>query len=85
MVSSGILRFSLAKLFDIFAANQNHVSKYICRPRISRLARKKERFTEGSLSFGARIDNNIKDMSLLFSCSTKHQKSNQETLDQFFN
>ena len=51
---SGILRFSLAKRskFDIFAANQNQGGKCICRPRISRLARKKARFTEGSLSFG---------------------------------
>ena len=54
MVSSGILRFSLAKLskFDILATNQNQGGKCICRPRISRLVRRKARFTEGSLSFG---------------------------------
>ena len=54
MVSSGILRFSLAKRskFDILATNQNQGGKCICRPRISRLVRKKARFTEGSLSFG---------------------------------
>ena len=41
-----------AKLFDIFAANQNQGGKRIFSPGISRLARKKARFTEGSLSFG---------------------------------
>ena len=53
MESSGILRFiGPAKLFDIPAANQNQGGKCICSPRISRLARHKVRFTEGSLSFG---------------------------------
>jgi len=41
-----------AKLFDISTANQNQGSKCIRSPLISRLARKKARFTEGSLSFG---------------------------------
>ena len=37
--------FSLAKLFDIFAANKNQGGKCICHPRISRLACKKVCFT----------------------------------------
>jgi len=41
-----------AKLLDISAANQNQGGKCIFSPRISRLARKMARFTEGSLSFG---------------------------------
>ena len=41
-----------AKLFDIYAANQNQGAKCICSPRISRLARNKARFTESTLSFG---------------------------------
>ena len=48
------LRISLAKrsCFNISADNQNHGGKCIFSPRISRLARKKTRFTEDSLSFG---------------------------------
>ena len=41
-----------AKLFHIFAANQNQGGNCICRARIFRLARKKASFTEGSFSFG---------------------------------
>ena len=41
-----------AKLFDISAATQYQGGKYIFSPNISRLARKKARFTKGSLSFG---------------------------------
>ena len=56
-IENGILRdpqvlIGQAKLFDISAANQNQGGKCISSPRITRLARKKVRFTESSLSFG---------------------------------
>ena len=41
-----------ATLFDISAANQNQGGKCTFSPGISRLARKKVRFTDRSLSFG---------------------------------
>ena len=41
-----------AKLFDITPANQNQGGKCIFSLCISRLVRRKVRFTEGSLSFG---------------------------------
>ena len=51
MVSSG----SQTSLQPIRMRTANAFSASAC---ISRLARKKARFTEGSLSFGSRIDNN---------------------------
>ena len=62
-IENGILRdpqvlIGLAKLFDISAANQNQGGKFISSPRITRLARKKVRFTVCHLA--ARIDKNCK-------------------------
>ena len=51
---NGILRISLAErsFFDISATSQYQGGKYILSLRISRLAHKKARFTEGSLFLG---------------------------------